>query len=131
MALLQRYNWPGNVRELQSVLRQALLQATGPNLLPEFLPAFLRPEQGAPRGASPQGLPGWEDFLEERLKGGARNLYSDALALMERDLLTRVLTFTKGNKVQAAWILGISRANLRAKIRSLGVVVERRRAPPR
>jgi DNA-binding NtrC family response regulator len=116
---------------LQSVLRQALLQATGPSLLPEFLPAFLRMEQGAPRGASPQGLPGWEDFLEERLKGGARNLYSEALALMERELLTRVLTFTKGNKVRAAWVLGISRANLRAKVRALGVVVERRRAPPK
>src|SRR5262249_48655352 len=49
MTLLQRYNWPGNVRELQSVLRQALLQATGPILLPEFLPAFLRLEHGAPR----------------------------------------------------------------------------------
>jgi DNA-binding NtrC family response regulator len=131
MATLQRYNWPGNVRELQSVLRQALLQATGPILLPEFLPAFLRPEPGAPRLASPQGLPGWEDFIAERLQGGASNLYSEALALMERELLTRVLTFTKGNKVRAAWVLGISRANLRAKVRALGVVVERRQAPPK
>ena len=39
MELLVGYSWPGNVRELQSVLKQALLQATGPVLLPEFLPA--------------------------------------------------------------------------------------------
>ena len=42
MELLRRYPWPGNVRELQSVIKQALLQATGPVLLPEFLPAAVR-----------------------------------------------------------------------------------------
>ena len=42
MDLLIRYSWPGNVRELQSTLMQALIQATGPVLLPEFLPAALR-----------------------------------------------------------------------------------------
>src|SRR3954452_17869293 len=40
--LLRRYPWPGNVRELQSVLKQALLQTTGPVVLPEFLPAAVR-----------------------------------------------------------------------------------------
>jgi DNA-binding NtrC family response regulator len=125
MASLQRYDWPGNVRELQSVLRQTLLKAMGPGLLPEFLPAFLRLEPGTPRATSPQGIPGWEQFLEERFKEGTLDLYADAIAVAERDLLTRVLTYTKGNKVQAAKILGISRARLRAKILSNGVGVER------
>jgi two-component system, NtrC family, nitrogen regulation response regulator GlnG len=129
MTILQGYHWPGNVRELQSVLRHALLHATGPVLQPEFLPTYLRPEQGAPRSSSPKGIPGWEQFLEERFKGGARDLYAEALTLMERDLLTRVLTYTKGNKVRAAEMLGISRANLRAKILANGVVIERRRSP--
>jgi two-component system nitrogen regulation response regulator GlnG len=35
---LRDYSWPGNVRELQSVLKQALLRAHGPVLLPDFLP---------------------------------------------------------------------------------------------
>ena len=35
---LRGYPWPGNVRELQSVLKQALLRAHGPVLLPDFLP---------------------------------------------------------------------------------------------
>ena len=35
---LRSYSWPGNVRELQSVLKQALLKASGPVLLPAFLP---------------------------------------------------------------------------------------------
>src|SRR5207253_10818398 len=35
---LRGYRWPGNIRELQSVLKQALLQASGTVLLPAFLP---------------------------------------------------------------------------------------------
>ena len=35
---LRGYPWPGNIRELQSVLKQALLRASGAVLLPAFLP---------------------------------------------------------------------------------------------
>src|SRR5271154_1331758 len=35
---LRARSWPGNIRELQSVLKQALLQATGSVLIPAFLP---------------------------------------------------------------------------------------------
>src|SRR5438876_269862 len=42
---LRHYPWPGNIRELQSVLKQALLQASGAVLLPAFLPEML----GGPR----------------------------------------------------------------------------------
>src|ERR1700694_382329 len=49
---LRNYTWPGNIRELPSVLKQALLQASGPILLPGFLPE-LSGESGpdAPQGA--------------------------------------------------------------------------------
>jgi two-component system nitrogen regulation response regulator GlnG len=39
MTRLRCYSWPGNIRELQSVLKQAVLQASGAVLLPAFLPA--------------------------------------------------------------------------------------------
>jgi two-component system nitrogen regulation response regulator GlnG len=44
---------------------------------------------------------------------------------MERTVLTRVLRHTHGNQVQAAKILGITRASLRTKMRALGITVER------
>ena len=49
---LRRHSWPGNIRELQSVLKQALLQASGPSLLPAFLPT-LPEEPSRPDADSP------------------------------------------------------------------------------
>ena len=50
MKRLRPYSWPGNIRELQSVLKQALLQASGTVLLPVFLPADLPQETQANNG---------------------------------------------------------------------------------
>src|SRR5437660_2034933 len=51
---LRNYAWPGNIRELQSVLKQALLRATGPLLLPAFLAEFSG-DSGEPANAMPRG----------------------------------------------------------------------------
>lgn len=40
--ILKQYSWPGNVRELQSVIKHAILEATGPILVPAFLPDAIR-----------------------------------------------------------------------------------------
>ena len=42
---------------------------------------------------------------------------------MELHLLERCLSATSGNQARAAKILGITRGNLRKKIRSLGIVL--------
>jgi two-component system, NtrC family, nitrogen regulation response regulator GlnG len=47
------------------------------------------------------------------------------MALVERSLVTRVLRHTRGNQLQAAKILGITRGSLRTKIRTLGITIER------
>jgi two-component system nitrogen regulation response regulator GlnG len=114
------------VRELQSVLKQALLHAAGPVLVPEFLPPALHDEARAPEPAS--GTPALGDldaFITGRLEAGSLDLYAEALALLERNLLTRVLRHTRGNQLQAAKVLGITRGSLRTKLRTLGIVIER------
>ncbi len=124
--VLRRYGWPGNVRELQSVLKQALLHATGPVLLPDFLPASVRREEVAVEtNLGPAPLPDWDRFVAERLEAGSSDLYAEALALMERRLLSAVLRHTGGNQLQAAKILGITRGSLRNKIRTLGISIGR------
>ncbi len=123
LELLQRYPWPGNVRELQSVMKQALLHATGPVLLPEFLPAVLRAEgKGAAAALDFGGLTG---FIRDQLRAGSTTLYADFQAVTDKHLLTEALHYTGGNLSQAARLLGITRATLRTKLNALGISVER------
>jgi DNA-binding NtrC family response regulator len=138
LELLATYPWRGNLRELQSVLKQSLLQASGPLLLPDFLPPTVRNRDPgsastlaaalvppAPEAPAEGNLPTIEQFLQDRLQAGGENLHGEWMTLMERQLITRVLRHTSGNQVQAAKILGIDRGSLRSKIRSLGISLER------
>ena len=56
-------------------------------------------------------------FLEK--KGKIYRLFVDSL---EKPLFDRVLRYTRGNKVQAAKILGINRNTLRSKLKRLGML---------
>jgi two-component system nitrogen regulation response regulator GlnG len=119
---LLQYPWPGNVRELENVLKQALLQASGPVLVSEFLPAPLRAYVNRKAAqAAGDGLPDadWPAFIEQQLAARSTNLYDEVREVVERYLVARVLRETNGNQSQAARILGITRGNLRNKIRTL------------
>ncbi len=125
LELLRRYPWPGNVRELQSALKQALLQASGSILVPDFLPAsVLHPSAGVESSGLEEPAPLLQ-FIDEQLKAGTEGLYEQTLRRMERILLGRVLQHTGGNQVQAARILGITRGSLRNKLRELGITIAR------
>jgi nitrogen regulation protein NR(I) len=119
---LRGYSWPGNIRELQSVLKQALLQASGTVLLPAFLPGLSgEPCEGA---AAPRG----EDldlgaYIRQRLGPDARDLYAEVHRQLDRLLLPCVMEYTHGNQNQAARLLGIARQTLRTKLRDLGLHV--------
>jgi two-component system nitrogen regulation response regulator GlnG len=128
LELLGRYAWPGNVRELQSVLKQAILQATGPVLVPEFLPGLVRGGDHSPAVSHPIGnlnFPDLARFAQERLEAGSTDLHGEFLAATERQLLLQVLRHTDSNLTQAARILGISRATLRNRLGALGITIER------
>jgi two-component system nitrogen regulation response regulator GlnG len=131
LELLVKYSWPGNVRQLQNVLRQAIVQSTGPVLIAEFFPPEIMRRPGTksePRGepsvgsASESNLKG---FVESRLRGGSKALHLETVEMVERYLLTVVLRHTEGNQSKAAEILGITRGSLRHKIRHLGISIER------
>ena len=125
LELLLKYPWPGNVRELQSVVKQALLHATGQVLLPEFLPEEIRCSRKPAAAARNRqnGLTVLESFIEEALETGGDEVYAEAVAMLEKYLFTRVLSHTAGNQSQAAKILGITRGSLRNKIRMLKISI--------
>jgi two-component system nitrogen regulation response regulator GlnG len=126
LELLQAYPWPGNVRELQSVVKQAMLQAAGPVLLPDFLPDELRRSADTPlAAAAPQGGGDLEALIEAALQEGGGKVYDRVIAAVERVLLSRVLRYTHGHQARASDLLGLNRATLRTKLRALGLAVDK------
>jgi two-component system nitrogen regulation response regulator GlnG len=125
---LGNYAWPGNVRELQSVLRQALLRASGSVLLQAFLPPLAGEALAAV--AIPAGAPLAPDanlkaFVSSCLNSAPGDLYDEAHRHMDRLLLAQVLTHAGGNQCQAASRLGVSRMTLRRRLRELGLKASR------
>ncbi|MDA1232407.1 MAG: sigma-54 dependent transcriptional regulator, partial [Planctomycetota bacterium] len=121
LELLVAYSWPGNVREMQSIVRQSLMNATGPVIVPSFLPLEVTTaaklknstiaadnETGVPSDLAP--------FVNRRLEADSRDLYAETLEQMERYLITRVLQATGGNQTKAAEILGITRGKIRDRV---------------
>lgn len=90
-AILARYSWPGNVRELENVLGHACMLVEGDTVDVRDLPARF----GA---AIPKGAGEDNEFI--------------TLEEIQRRHALRVLERVGGNKVQAAEILGVSRATL-------------------
>jgi DNA-binding NtrC family response regulator len=128
MDLLCGYPWPGNIRELQSVLKQALLQVTGPVVTAESLPspvsvhAAQRRSERIETVSGPETSP-IESFLRQRLQDCGEDLYQEVHRQVDQHLLPLVLRSTDGNQLRAAQLLGITRRTLRLKLRELGISV--------
>lgn len=91
LKLLNQHKWNGNIRELKNVIERVIILMDEPILTPKLLPFEF------PNGA-----------------------YYDLAALdldsMEKHHIRRILKYAKGNKTEAARILGIGLATLYRKI---------------
>jgi nitrogen regulation protein NR(I) len=129
---LEQYHWPGNVRELENVIRRALVVAKGDAILLSDLPAEIAGAEARPAAGSsatvPAGPPtdagGGTDVvsLARRLFQWARkDPKLKVIPAVERELVVQALKETNGNQVQAARMLGITRATLRKRIEKFGI----------
>ncbi len=100
MALLQQYAWPGNIRQLRNVLERMVLLARGKALLPAALP--------------PEILGSGEVAAQP-----SRQLAS--LRELEATATRQAMDQCKGNKSEAARLLGISRKALYKKLKDLSL----------
>ncbi len=131
LSLLEGYHWPGNVRELENVMRRALVVTKGDAILPSDLP----PELTTPRhqAASTDSHSGDSNSVA-RLENAdvatlAKALFHRArldsklkvIPAVERELVIQALIETQGNQVQAAKLLGITRATLRKRVEKFGI----------
>lgn len=103
--ILTQYSWPGNVRELGNVIEYCVTMAAGDTITPEILPKRIKSE----------------------LRPEATQDTSLNLRALERGAIVRALALsdTEGRKVDAAKILGISRATLYRKIKEYGIAENR------
>jgi two-component system nitrogen regulation response regulator GlnG len=127
LAELRQYPWPGNVRELQAVLRETLLRATGPLVLPEFLPPAVRrtsPAASRPADGEAEEV-GLSAIIDDLLRRGGNELHARLMAVAERALFRRVLQETGGHLGRACERLGLNRSTLRYKLRDLGLSADR------
>ena len=104
-----RHDYPGNVRELENLVERAVALETGPRLTAANLP----PHRAASR-RSPSGLP---DLPEEGLD------LDQAVADLERHLISAALRRTSGVRKAAATLLRVSVRSLRYRLEKLGLQV--------
>ncbi len=103
---MHAYRWQGNLDELTETVAEAHRQTRGPKIDVDDLPE--RIHLAADAAAHPpreQETIVLDQFLEK----------------VERELIRRALAQAKGNKSQAARLLGISRARVIRRVRQLGL----------
>jgi DNA-binding NtrC family response regulator len=98
LQLLETYDFPGNVRELAHVLERAVIVADGERVEIEHLPDSVRAAASLQRRR------------EARM----------TLAELEAAYIVETLAAVRGNKSEAARLLGISRKNLYEKLARYG-----------
>ena len=144
IAAFEAYHWPGNVRELENVIQRAIVVAKGDAILPGDIAEEIirRPASaGAPEvatsasqasGASATAVRPAGETIPTDLGSLARLLFQWArqdkklkvIPAVERELIMNALAETKGNQVQAAKLLGITRATLRKRVDKFGIKQE-------
>jgi Nif-specific regulatory protein len=102
---LARYDWPGNVRELENEIKRLVVSVRKTTIAEEDLADSIR--EGAGQTGSAAGSSG-------------RSL-KKAVEELEKRLLVEALQRCRGNQVQAAKLLGLSRQGLIKKIARYGL----------
>lgn len=107
------YAWPGNVRELRNVIERALIFEEGETITTAYLPRGITSGSAARTVDSGRGNetePGWNFPLP-----------SEGLSLeeVESSLVRQAIEQSEGNQTRAAELLGISRDQLRYRLKKL------------
>ena len=110
--VFRRYDWPGNVRELRNVIERALILEDGDKITPEYLPVgLLAPARLTQSSAADANIEVSSRFV----------LPEQGISLDEAELsfVKQAIQRSGGNQTRAAELLGISRDQLRYRLKKL------------
>jgi transcriptional regulator with PAS, ATPase and Fis domain len=111
--MFRRYNWPGNVRELRNVIERALILEDSDVITMEYLPTALRADFSQPTSVA-SGRAGSDS-------GSQFLLPTQGISLdeVEMSFVRQAIERSEGNQTRAAELLGISRDQLRYRLKKL------------
>lgn len=106
--VFREYKWPGNVRELRNVIERALILEETDHITTEYLPGGLLE---TPRTERPPGVNASAQFV----------LPAEGISLDQTELsfVRQAIQHSDGNQTRAAELLGISRDQLRYRLKKL------------
>jgi DNA-binding NtrC family response regulator len=110
-AAFRRYHWPGNVRELRNVIERALILEDGDVITMKYIPRAV--DEGSKMLTS-DNHPGGGISAQFRLPSSGV-----ALEEVELSLVRQAIERSGGNQTKAAELLGISRDQLRYRLKKL------------
>ncbi|MCF8026078.1 MAG: sigma-54 dependent transcriptional regulator [Desulfobacteraceae bacterium] len=113
--MLLNYDWPGNVRELRSTVRRAVLLAD--KLITRDHLDIRQRGNEMPCGILPEMI----NELSQEKEVSFKAIVRESTAAVERQVLTRTLQATGGNKAKAARKLQIDYKTILTKIKKLGL----------
>ena len=107
--VFRKYGWPGNVRELRNVIERALILEDDDQITTEYLPDGIIPHRFEPSAVRPADAP--SRFV----------LPNEGISLDEAELsfVRQAIERSGGNQTRAAQLLGISRDQLRYRLKKL------------
>jgi two-component system response regulator HydG len=108
MNLLVKYPWPGNVRELENSIERAVILSVGDYITERDFPASIK-----------------DHFADVTDNPSMETMAGLSLDDIEKIAIIETLSTTKGNKSEAAKLLGITRTTLNNKIKKYEVEIEK------
>jgi two-component system response regulator HydG len=109
---MMRYDWPGNIRELENAIERACAIGTGPVLELVDLPSQLQK----------QGLESNRTVVVADASTADRSANVTPLAELERQAILSAIRTLKGDKLEAARMLGIGKTTLYRKLKEYGIL---------
>ncbi|PMP59924.1 MAG: DNA-binding response regulator [Sulfurihydrogenibium sp.] len=102
LEILLNYDWPGNVRQLENIIERAVVLCQGEIITAQHLP---------------QKIKEGKKSLEINLEDKKLNLYE-----IEKNIILKILQEENFNQTRTAERLGISRKQLRTKMKNFGLL---------